>query len=158
MSEDPQHRSSSSARPPPLAAFNWKAVAFGLFTDILSTAVLSVVLFSLLGTRLVAEGTAPRDMERALLSSNAYLLVSMIAGLGCTVLGGYVSAWVAGRLEYYHALLTGIAVLIFGELMMLGSPLDYPLAYRVLGNLLLIPAALYGGHLRKVSRTRESQS
>jgi hypothetical protein len=70
------------------------------------------------------------------------------------VLGGYVAARVANQREYYHALLTGVVVLVFGELMIGMSSEDYPLAYRVIGDLLAVPAALLGGHLRKTARLK----
>jgi hypothetical protein len=147
MSEDP--RSTRPGPAIPLAAFNWKAIAFGLFTDICSTGAMSLVLYALVGARLVEEAATPEVIEQTLLASHLYVLASMAAGLGCTVLGGYVAARIAGRLEYYHALFTGVGVLLFGELMMLGSKTDYSIGLRILGDLLLVPAALYGARLRK---------
>lgn len=140
----------------PLSAFNWKAVAFGIFADVFSTGAMSMLLYALLGARLVGEGAAPEAIEQTLLTSDAYVLIALAGGLACTVFGGYVAARVAGRLEYFHGLLTGIGVLVFSELMMLGSPVDYSVALRVLGDVLLVPAALYGAHLRK--RVRKGPS
>jgi hypothetical protein len=73
-------------------------------------------------------------------------------GLGCTVLGGYVTARTAQRREYYHALLTGIVVLVLGEIMVSGSDGAMSLAMRVIGDILVIPAALLGAYLFKSGR------
>lgn len=138
-------------RPPavPFSALNWKAIAFGILTDIFATGLVSLLLLLVLGARLAGPGVSGDELEQTLLASNTYLGLSFVGGLSCTVLGGFVAARIAGRLEYYHGLFTGLGVLVFGELMMLNSPADYALALRLLGDALLIPAALWGAHLRK---------
>lgn len=136
----------------PFAELNWKAIAFGIFTDIFGTGLMSLLLFMVLGARLVSPDMANEEVAQALVDSNAYLFLSFAGGLACTVLGGFIAARIAGRLEYFHGLFTGLGVLIFGELMMLNSPGEYGLALRIVGDLLLVPAALVGAHLRKRAR------
>lgn len=133
----------------PFSALNWKAIAFGVLADIFATGLMSLLLFVVLGARLAGPGVSGDLLEQTLLASNTYLALSFVGGLSCTVLGGFVAARIAGRLEYYHGLFTGLGVLVFGELMMLNAPTEYALALRLLGDALLIPAALWGAHLRK---------
>lgn len=154
--DDPRETPPTDRSSPSRTPFGWgatvRAVGAGLVADIAATMVAGLLLVTVIGGRLVGEGASAEDLEQALLASGGYVLLSLLAGLACTVLGGYVAARVAGEREYYHALLTGIAVLVFGELMLAQTSAAYPLAYRLIGNILIIPAALYGGHLRKQAR------
>ena len=61
---------------------------------------------------------------------------------------------VARQREYYHALLTGIVVLLIGEIMVSTSPDGTPLATRIIGDILVIPAALLGAYFCKSARLR----
>ena len=110
-----------------------------------------LVVFS---SMLVAQGQAPENISALLLQSNQYLLVSLAVGLTCTVLGGYVAARVANRREYWHALIVGAIVLIIGEIMVSGDPTGMPLSIRIIGDLLVVPAALLGAHLRLTAKLR----
>jgi hypothetical protein len=156
MSNDPFLPPSAPVRDrlPEQAGSAWKAVTFGVLADVLATVVLGMVLFSVLGSLLVSQGATPADIDAGLLESDAAAVLGLAVGLGCTVLGGYVTAQVARRREYYHALLTGIAVLILGEILLSGSPDDTSLAMRIIGDVLAIPAALFGAFLSKSARQR----
>ena len=156
MSNDPYTPPSAPVRDrePEGPGSTWKAVTFGVLADIVGTFVASIVLYAALGSILVSRGASPQGLDATLLQSDAYLLIGSAVGLAFTVLGGYVAARVANQREYYHALLTGLVVLVFGELMVGMSQEDYPLAYRVIGDLLVIPAALFGAHLRKSARLK----
>jgi len=125
-----------------------------VLADIAGTFLAGIVLLVVLGSVLVSRGASPEELDRALMQSDAYLMLAGVVGLGFTVLGGYVAARVANQREYYHGLLTGVVVLAFGELMTNLSPEGYPLAYRIIGDLLAIPAALFGAHLRKAARLK----
>jgi len=156
MSNDPYTPPSAPVRDrdPEASGSTWKAVTFGVLSDIVGTFLAGIVLFALLGSMLVSQGASPEELDRALMQSDAYMLMAGVTGLGFTVLGGYVAARVANQREYYHALLTGVVVLVFGELMIGMSGEGYPLAYRIIGDLLAVPAALLGGHLRKTAKLK----
>lgn len=156
MSNDPYTPPSAPVRDrgPETAGSTWKAVTFGVLADILGTFLAGIVLFAVLGSILVSQGATPEELDRTLMQSDAYLVLAGVLGLGFTVLGGYVAARVANQREYYHALLTGVVVLVVSELMVGLAPEGYPLAYRLIGDLLMIPAALFGGHLRKTARLK----
>ncbi len=153
MNDDYRKPDTPPTRAPSLS-WSIRAVGLGLISDIAATLVVSIVLTALVGSRLAGEGATAEELEQALLASDAYTLLALGAGLSCTVLGGYVAARTAGEREYLHALFAGVAVLVFGEMMLAQSSTAYPVTYRLIGLLLTIPAALYGGHLRKRARVR----
>jgi hypothetical protein len=132
----------------------WKAVLLGVTTDLFGTTIAGMVLVVLFSGMLVAQGRAPEDIAPTLLQSNQYLFVSLAMGLSFTVLGGYVAARVANRQEYKHALIVGIIVLIIGEIMVSSDPTGMPLSIRIIGDLLVIPAALLGAHVRLTAKQR----
>lgn len=151
MSEDPYTPPSAPLRdrlPEPVGS-TWKAVTLGALADIAATVLGSLVLFSILGSIMVSQGADPEQLDADLMASDVTMLLGLVLGLLCTVLGGYVAARVANQREYYHALLTGIVVLVLGELMLSVSPDSTTLAMRIVHDLLVVPAALLGGHLRK---------
>jgi ABC-type uncharacterized transport system permease subunit len=139
-------------RLPEPAGSSWKAVAFGVVADVAATLLASIVLFSLLGSVMVSRGSSPEDLDSQFASSDLMRLLMLTVGLSCTVLGGYVTAQVAKRREYYHALLTGIVVLVIGEIMISSAPDGTTLAMRVIGDILAIPAALLGAWLCRSGR------
>jgi hypothetical protein len=158
MNNDPYAPPSAPVRDrrPDAPGSTWKAVSLGAVADIAATFLASIVLTAALGATMISRGAIPEQVEAALIASDAYLLTMMVAGLGCTVLGGYVAARLANQREYYHALLTGIVALVLSEVM-LGVTADvFPLAYRIIGDILMLPAALFGGHLRKRRRARDA--
>jgi hypothetical protein len=157
MTNDPYTPPSAPVRDrlPEPGGSAWKAVAFGVLADVLATFVGSIVLFAVLGSFMVSQGASPENLDANLMSSDVTILLGLALGLACTVLGGYVTARVARRREYYHALLTGIVVLVLGEVMLSGSPDGAPLAVRIIGNILVIPAALVGAYLCKSARLQE---
>jgi hypothetical protein len=158
MSQDPYTPPNAPVRDrkPEAAGSTWKAVTFGVLADIGATFLVSVLLYVVLGSMLLSQGASPPELDSNLMSSQAYLMLSAAIGLACTVLGGHVAARVANQREYYHAMLTGVAVLVFGELMLSLSAENYPLAYRIIGDVLVIPAAIFGGHLRKRAKYAEA--
>ena len=146
--------------PPPTEQFPkrvgsaWKAVSLGVLADVCATALGSLVLFFALGSLMVSQGVSPAELDANLVRSDLTLLLSLVLGLGCTVLGGYVAARSANQREYYHGLLTGIAVVVLGEIAIGIWPDDTTLAMRIIYDILAIPAALLGAHLRKSARLR----
>jgi hypothetical protein len=157
MSNDPYSPPSAPVRDrlPEQGGSAWKAVTFGVLADVFATILGSIVLFAVIGSAMVSQGTSPADVDSNLVESDLSMVLGLALGLACTVLGGYVTARVAQRREYYHALLTGIVVLVLGEIMMSGSGGSASLALRVIGDILAIPAALLGAYLYKAGRVAE---
>jgi len=156
MNENPYSPPSAPLgdRGPQRTGATWKAVLFGVTTDLVGTTLAGVVLLVVFSSRLVTQGQAPEEIGQLLLQSNEYLFVSLAVGLAFTGLGGYVAARVANHREYLHALIVGVIVLVIGEIMISSDPTGMPLSIRIIGDLLVVPAALLGGHLWTVSKQR----
>jgi ABC-type glycerol-3-phosphate transport system permease component len=128
------------------------AILLGFLVDIGGTMVFSVVAATVASILLVQGGLGPEDLGRALAESTLFQAVGLAGGLTCTMLGGYVAARFANRGEYATAFAVGLASLVFGEAMMLFSAQATTLWLRLAGDLLVIPAALLGGHLRMLQK------
>lgn len=137
---------SSQSRPAPLA------ILLGFIVDVGGTMVFSLTAGIVASMLLVSEGMAPEDLPQALGQSVTFQLSSLAGGLACTVLGGYVAARFANRSEYATAFAVGLASLVFGEAMVIFAGQTAPLWLRLLGDALVIPAALLGGHLRALQK------
>lgn len=124
------------------------AIVLGFIVDVGGTMVFSLVAATVASILLVSGGTAPEGLAAALEESGTFKLVSLAGGLSCTVLGGYVAARFANRSEYATAFAVGVVSLIFGEAMMLFTTETATWWMRLAGDLLVIPAAVLGGHLR----------
>lgn len=125
---------------------NLKALLFGIVADVGVTFVASLLLFLLFAHDLVSPDMPPEEMDavmQALLARGDFLLASLVIGLGCSTLGGYVAARTAGQDLYLHAGLVGLASLLFG----LVAGTSGPFWFNVAGFVLVLPAALYGGYL-----------
>jgi hypothetical protein len=128
------------------------AVFLGVLTDVGGSIAGGIALTALLpGMSEPGPGSAPSQLP---VPGDGYLWLSLLVGLCFTGLGGHVAARVANNREYYHALLVGVASLVIGELMIAMTNEAYPLAHRLIGDLLVIPAALVGGHLRRKQKTQ----
>lgn len=156
MSDNPYTPPSAPVgdRGPEHTGATWKAVLLGVTTDLCGTTVAGMVLLVLFSGMLVAQGQAPEDISPMLLQSNQYLLLSLAVGLSFTALGGYVAARVANHREYWHAMIVGVIVLIIGEILVSNDPAGMPLSIRIIGDLLVVPAALMGGHMRRIAKVR----
>ncbi|MGH8680755.1 MAG: hypothetical protein ACREVS_23140 [Burkholderiales bacterium] len=128
------------------------AIALGFGVDILATMVVSTLLSVVAGVSLAAGGSSPEETAALLDRSAGWLLVGMLGGLGCTVLGGYVAARFANHSEYANAFAVGVASLVFGEAVLIAFSQDLPLWLRLAGDLAVVPAALLGGHLRMLQK------
>ncbi len=127
--------------------FRWKAVLLGAATDLVGSAVAGIVLvvvFSLLAAS--SEGGAEQALDR-LGQSWPFLLISMVVGGGCTVLGGYVAGRIARHSFLKHALAAGGLSLALGILLFRSDDGPYAGIVAILGYGLHLPLALLGGWL-----------
>jgi len=124
------------------------AVLLGLVVDVGATMLLSVVVTSAFAMFFGPSDAKAEDIAAALQGSSGFQLISMVGGLSCTVLGAYVAARFANRAEYATAFAVGVASLVFSEATLIALASDVPLWERLIGDLLVIPAAIVGGHLR----------
>ncbi len=127
--------------------FRWKAVLLGAATDLVGSAIAGVVLvvaFSLLARR--AKAARKQALDR-LGQSWPFLLISMVVGGGCTVLGGYVAGRIARHSFLKHALAAGGLSLALGILVFGSDDGPYSGVVAFFGYGLHLPLALLGGWL-----------
>lgn len=131
---------------PKLSDIKLKAVIVGAIVDNAGT----LLLMTILAAALVSRGLS-QDEVMSRMKSTSGLLLGLILGLGCTVLGAFFAGKIAGRAEVLHGVLVAIAgmamALIFRET---GTPLWFDVAGLV-GMLL---AGIAGGHLAQKHRAR----
>jgi hypothetical protein len=136
-----------------------KAILVGLAVDIGGSIVAGTVLVVAWGILLGAGGASGEDMDRFFNDSDTFQWVSLGTGLGFTALGAYVAARIANHAEYRYALMLGLCSLAFSELMLrLLSGGDYPEWVRLVGNLMVLPAAFLGGHFRVLEKERRTRT
>ena len=90
---------------------------------------------------------ASRAAEARAYESDLVNLISLIAGLGCTLLGGIVAARRAGRSFVRHGGWVGVVSLVLGVALLALFPQEtlQPAWVQVLGLLLIVPAGMLGG-------------
>lgn len=128
------------------------AVVLGFFVDIVGTMIVSVIATSVFAMMLGTEDATPETLAAAIQGSMGFQTFALIGGLACTVIGGYAAARFANHAEYATAFAVGVASLLFGEATLLAFPNDVVLWQRLIGDLLVVPAALVGGHFRFLQR------
>jgi hypothetical protein len=128
------------------------AVVIGFFVDVVGTMIFSFVAASVFAMLLGSADAAPETLAADIQQSTGFQFVGMAGGLACTVLGAYMAARFANHAEYATAFAVGVASLVFGEATLLTLPNDVPMWQRLMGDLLVIPAALIGGHLRVLQK------
>jgi len=132
-----------------------KAIVLGLVVDVAGTIVAGTVLAIGWGIMLGASGASGAEIDRFFRESTTFQWVGLCTGLAFTGFGAYVAARVANRSEYRFALMLGLCSLAFGELVLGGLvDGDYPEWARLLGNVLMLPVAFAGGHLRVLEKAR----
>jgi hypothetical protein len=134
-------------RPEPVdRRFRWKAVLVGAATDIAASTVIGVALVVLAALLAGPEGGAEESVAR-LSESWTFLMISMILGGACTVLGGYVAGRIARHSFLKHALAAGALSLVIGIALFRGDDGPYAGLLALLGYGLHLPLALLGGWL-----------
>lgn len=134
-----------------------KAVLIGLIVDIAGSMAAGLSITFVWGVYLAMGGMSPEEMSDYFTTGTAYLMVNLICGSLFTALGGYVAATIANHQEYKYAFLVGLGSLIFGEVM-ISMAKDYSIWLRIAGDFIVIPVALYGGHLRVRAKYKQSQA
>jgi len=135
-----------------------KAILVGLAVDIGGTIVAGTVLAIAWGIMLGSSGASGEEINRFFRESSTFMWVNLLVGLGFTGLGAYVAARIANRAEYRFALMLGLCSLAIGELMLrMMTSGDYPEWARLVSNLLILPVAFLGGHLRVLEKEHRAR-
>lgn len=129
-----------------LPNIRFKAVIAGAFVDNLGTMFsVSLLIMALSLTGLQESEVAGR------LKSLSGLLLTLIIGLGWTILGGYTAARMAKRDELPHGALVAVVgvviALVFREE-------GIPVWFEIIGLVCMLPAGMAGGSLAKKRNAR----
>lgn len=124
-----------------------KAVIVGAVVDNVGT--MAVMLF--LMTALASQGLSQEEVVVQMKTLSG-LLLTLIIGLGCTGLGGYVAGRIARQSEVLHGALVAGAGMV---LALLYRESGLPLWYDIMGFAGMLPAGMLGGEL---ARQRAAQS
>jgi len=158
----PSAASANAPVEPERPRFRILAVVVGCLVDILSSTVVGLAYGMVVGIVLVVQGARVERMLQLISDSMAVMLGGLLIGACGSILGGYVAAWMARQRELRHALATGIASLTIGIAMLsLQSlspiPVTQPRWFTIIAFVLTVPAATFGGWLRRsvVGRDRK---
>ena len=127
-----------------------KALFLGLLADVFVTTVGGALAVIGVTVVLTLAGAQQTLQEPTFLASLPLLIIEMVFGPACTVLGAYVTATLAPTEKLRHALGMGFLSVLTSLVMMAFSPRQGPIWSYVASCLLLMPAALCGGYLGTV--------
>jgi hypothetical protein len=132
-----------------LSDIRFRAVIIGAVADNAGT----LFLMNLLAAALVSTGLSEDEVMSRMQSASG-LLLGLIIGLGCTVLGGYVAGRMAGKDERMHGALVAMIGMVIALIFREGG---VPAWFDIAGFAAMLPAGIAGGHLAAVRR-RERES
>jgi len=129
-----------------------RAILLGVIVDNLATLLASFVLVSVFAARqgLGQDGEISQEALEGLVSSQEFLVASLVVGLTCTCLGGFVGARRAGSSFARHGGWVGVGSAVVALAMSVSAgpdPSPPPVWLELTGYLLVIPAGVLGGLL-----------
>ncbi len=108
-----------------------------------------------LGTDALLMALAPHwFQEGGRVESAPVLLLALAYSLSFSVLGGYVTALIAGRREVLHALVLGLLQLAMGIIATIQFWDTAPAWFHIVLLALIAPANVFGGYLRAQQKRR----
>jgi hypothetical protein len=125
-----------------------KGVILGIVVALILDIIAAFVMGAIVGVSLFKEGMTQQQLKEAVVAvilSTGFLLGSGIFGMLSTILGGYIAAQVAKNNYYMNAAVIGVLGILVNAL----TCTDYPLWFNSSVVLLVLPAALLGGHLAR---------
>ena len=134
---------------------NIKAILVGFVSDFVASTIFGVVLSLFMAIVLAMKGYKDAELEKSLISlldGTTYRILSLIVGLGFTMMGGYVAGRIARSGEYFHSGAVGLLNVLFG-LFFIGMYFTW---YSVIAFLLVLPAAIIGGDMARKRRLSET--
>lgn len=136
-------------------------VIVGGITDILSTAILGVPFTLWVLLEYLPNNTPPNQYQTAIVAvvhGNALLLVVqwMLGGV-CSILGGYVAAWIAKHDELLNGTLSSWLCILVGIGSVLTPKPPIPIYVEIVALVASPLSALLGGWIRLVQRARRAR-
>jgi MFS family permease len=129
---------------------NIKAIIIGWLVDTVGSFVAGIFIGIAAGIILVTKGISPEHIAEELSSSKSFRNISLFVGFSFTFIGGYIAAFIAKADELKHALIVGILSLIISVLFFSITQTTEPNWQLI--SLFVIPFALLGGYLRKITK------
>ncbi len=127
---------------------NAKAIILGFLTYAISTIIFSALIGLVVGIFYALNGGDNiREYIKSYSTGISFLLLSVFYYLAFTILGGYVAGRIAKGYEIFNSITVGMVEVILGILTISDS--SYPIWYKVIVFLLIIPAAYLGGILAR---------
>jgi len=123
-----------------------KAIVAGAILDNATT----LFLMTFLAAALVSTGISEDEVMSRMKSTNG-LLLGLIIGLGCTVLGGYVAGRMATQAEVLHGSLVAVAGMLIAIIFREGG---VPAWFDILGYAAMLPAGVLGGTMARQRRKK----
>ena len=120
----------------------------GAALDFIGTFAFGLAASLLVAALVAAAGGSEADI-RAMLESGGWQGFSVAIGATFTGVGGFIAARLAAGRELAAALVAGALALATGEVMVAMSD-GYEAWMRIAGGFVAIPAALFGGWVRKI--------
>ena len=135
----------------------WKGILFGGLADVGGTMVMSTIMAIIYIARIWSPDMTPEYIEEVIKQyaqdltsfSNIWSIISLVLGLGFSVLGGYVCA-IFAREKWKKAVLI-LAAILSGYGLLAGSEY-YQLGVNLALTLLSVIAVFFGGWLRAGKR------
>ena len=116
-----------------------KAVIVGAVVDNAGT----LLLMTTLAAALVSTGLT-EDEVMSRMKSTSGLLLGLIIGLSCTVMGGYFAGWIAKRAEVLNGALVAVVGMVLAQIF---RESGMPLWFEIAGVVCMLPAGMAGGYL-----------
>lgn len=130
------------------------SIVVGGITDVVASSVLAlpVVIYVMVKYDLFHRASGPTAIT-SLIHSSAWLYgLQLGIGLGCSVLGGFVAAWMAKHDELLNGLLSSFLCTAIGIYSIVSGKDSQPLGIQVF-LLAVTPAfAFFGGYLRQTQK------
>ena len=131
---------------------NIKAIIVGWLVDTVGTFIAGVFIGIIASVIMASKGIEADRIADELSASRFLLNIPLFVGFSFTFIGGYVAAFIAKTDEIKHAFLVGVLSLLISFLFTLAQTTD-PSGYFIL--LFVIPFAILGGYLRKITRKED---
>lgn len=134
---------------------NIKAIFIGFASDFAASTIFGIALSFFMAVVLAIKGYKDAELETQLISlldGTTYRILSLIVGLGFTMMGGYLAGRIAKSGEYFHSGAVGLLNVFFG-LFFIGLYFTW---YSVIAFSLVFPAAIIGGDMARKKRLSEA--
>ena len=128
-----------------LSDIKLKAVIVGAVADNAGTLFAMKLLAALLSLTGLSE-----DEVMGRLKSTSGMLLGLIIGLGCTVLGGYIAGRIARKAERTHGALVAVIGMVIALIFRDSGD---PVWFDIVGFAGMLPAGMLGGRLAQQRQT-----